>query len=130
MMSTHGRKNSPPRILATSARRHRHAVVGHVASRNLFAALGVDDGNRGVQDGARADHRAAADARALDDHAAAADEGVVFDHDGHRVRRLEHAADADAARRGGRSRRSGRSCPPSPRCRPCVLAPTHAPTLT
>ena len=44
------------------------------------------------------EHRAGADAHALGDDAARAEEGAVLDDHRRRVRRLEHAADADAAR--------------------------------
>ena len=45
-----------------------------------------------------AEHRLLADAHALDDDAARADERAVLDDHRPRAGRLEHAADADAAR--------------------------------
>ena len=74
------------------ARRHLAAVL------DRLGAGDVDDRDRGRQDDVRCDHGAGADPHALDDHRARADEGAVLDDHGRRLRRLEHAADADAAR--------------------------------
>ena len=61
------------------------------------APLTIDHRRVPRQDDAGAEHRARADAHALDDDAARADERAVLDHDGRGLQRLEHAADADAA---------------------------------
>ena len=57
----------------------------------------VDDRNRGGEDDLGRDHRALSDDDALDDRRARADERAVLDDHRPRLRRLEHAADADAA---------------------------------
>ena len=91
--STHGTKNSPPgysrRRLARMATHHG----GTTPRRDLLARLGVDDGDRRVEETARPQHRSLADACPTSHHAAAADEGVVFYHDGHRIGWFEHTAD-------------------------------------
>ena len=53
-------------------------------------------GRRG-EDGPRPEGGAAAHPGPAHDHAPGPDERLVLNHDRHRVRRLEHAADADAA---------------------------------
>jgi hypothetical protein len=55
-------------------------------------------GTRRRQRDVRPEHGAGADAHALGEDRARADESTVFDDHGTRARRLEHAADADAAR--------------------------------
>src|SRR6201989_761634 len=62
----------------------------------FLPGLGVDHVHAGAQDRARAQHRALTDPGPFHDHAPGADEGVVTHHHRHRVRRLEHAADADS----------------------------------
>src|SRR5580693_1061913 len=71
---------------------------GRLAAGQFGAGLGVDDvGGRG-EDGARAEHGAPPYPGPADHHAARADHDLVLDYHRHRVRRFEHAADADAAR--------------------------------
>src|SRR5215213_1558565 len=63
---------------------------------DLLGARNVDDPGRSRKRHVRAEDSLLLDAYPLDDDAARADEGAVFDHDGHRPRRLEHAAYAHA----------------------------------
>ena len=79
---------------------------------------GVDHRRRRREDHARAELGAPPHARAVDDHAARPDEAVVLDDDGHGLRRLEHAADADAAREVHALADLCARRRPSPTCRP------------
>src|SRR5487761_1189153 len=72
--------------------------LGRFAARQFLAGLHVDDERALGQDGAGAELGAAPDPGALDHHAARPDARVVFVHYRDRIRRLEHAADAHAAR--------------------------------
>ncbi len=63
-----------------------------------FAGRPVDDFGRGAEKTPIEMHRALADDDALDHLGARADEAVVLDDRRVRLQRLEHAADADAAR--------------------------------
>ena len=74
------------------ARRHGAAVL------DRLRAGDVDDRHARRQRDVRREDCAGADAHALGDDAAGAEEGAVLDDHGRRVRRLEHAADADTAR--------------------------------
>ena len=99
MTSTHGRPNSPPGNVAGPGGRHRDAPRRDDAPADLLAGLGVDHrdrAGRGCTPAPSTD--AVAHPGPLGDDAAAADEAVVADHDRRGVGRLEHAADADAAR--------------------------------
>jgi hypothetical protein len=118
MMSTHGKKNSPPGYsndVDWPTPRRSSPARGRVT---LPRRLGVDDRYRRTEDRARAEDRALAHSRAFEDHAAAADEGVVLNNNRHRVRRFQHAANAHAAGEVDVGARSGRNYRPSPRCRP------------
>ena len=55
-------------------------------------------GIEGLRTGPGAHHRSASDARAFDDHAATPDKRVIFNHDRHRVGRLQDPANAHASR--------------------------------
>src|SRR6185436_17858723 len=83
--------------LPRAGRSHRDAVRGHRAAADFRARLRVDDRDRAGEDAARAEHASPTHPRALGDDAPAADEAVVLDDDGRGLRRLEHAADSDAA---------------------------------
>ena len=80
-----------------------------------LAGGAVDDLGRRADEDAHRQHRAVLDDDALDDLAARADEAIVLDDDRLGLQRLEHAADADAARevavladlRAGADRRPG-----------------------
>ena len=78
----------------------------------------VEDRRRRREHDAGADDRLLADVHALDDDRARADERAVLDDDRARARRLEHAADADAAGEVARPCRSARRSRPWPTCRP------------
>src|SRR5262249_52999335 len=82
--------------LALAAGANGNGVGRDEPAADLCAGPRVDDRDTGVQDGAFTEHRTFADARSLRHHAAAADERVVLDDDWRGLRRLEHAADADA----------------------------------
>src|SRR5207247_4946728 len=58
----------------------------------------VDHGARGREHARRRDHGSGTDPHALDEDGTRADERTVLDDHRRRLRRLEHAADADAAR--------------------------------
>ena len=75
-------------------------------------------------------HGLALDAHALDDDDARADEAPSSTITGARAGRLEHAADADAARRGGTSRPICAHEPTVAQVSTIVPAPTRAPMLT
>ena len=94
---THGTKNSPPgysrRRLARMATHHDGTTPREISSPVSASITGME-GSRKL----RRQHGALADPRPAGHHAAAADEGVVLDDDGHGIGRLEHAADAHAAR--------------------------------
>src|SRR6266851_1781082 len=77
--------------------RHHHRIGGNAAAED-FAGGAVDDARRRAYEDAHREHRTGLDDDALDDLAARADEAVVLDDDRLGLERLEHAADADAAR--------------------------------
>src|SRR5260221_3397876 len=77
--------------------RHDHRVGGDAAAED-FAGGAVDDARRRADEDAHREHRPGLDDDALDDLAARADEAIVLDDHRVRLERLEHAADADAAR--------------------------------
>src|SRR5205085_1281326 len=74
------------------ARRNRASVLDRLRARD------VDDRDRGAERHVRADHGLLADDDTLHDRGPGADEGAVFDDHRPRARRLQDAADADAAR--------------------------------
>src|SRR5580692_6537719 len=92
-----GDEELAPRVLAPAAGPDGDAPWRHHAAGDLLPGLGIDDGDGGVEEAPRAQHRAPADARPTGHHAAAADEGVVLDDHGHGVRGFEHAPDTHAA---------------------------------
>ncbi len=83
--------------LARQRARHHHRIGRHLADMDL-AGGAVDDLGRGGDEDAHREHRALADDHALDDFRAGADEAVVLDDGRVGLQRLQHAADADAAR--------------------------------
>ena len=83
--------------LAGQAARHHHRIGRHPADMDL-AGGAVDDLGRGADEDAHREHRAFADDDALDHFGAGADEAIVLDDRRAGLQRLEHAADADAAR--------------------------------
>src|ERR1700722_14615799 len=88
----------PARVLAPPAGPDRDAPRRHHAAGDLLAGLGIDDGDGGIEEAPRAQYRPLPDARPAGHHAATADEGIAPPAPGPRVGRLEHAADAHAAR--------------------------------
>src|SRR6266403_844560 len=99
---------------ARQSSRHHYRVGGNAAAEDLAGGT-VDDAGRGADEDAHRQHRAGLDDDALDHLAARADEAIVLDDHRVRLQRLEHAADADAARevavladlRAGADRRPG-----------------------
>ena len=99
MISAHGVPNSPagncfgivPGITTARAGTRPRVITG-------FAAGHVDDRRRRGEHDAGAEHRPLLDQHALDHDRARADEAVVLDDHRPALRRLEHAADPDAAR--------------------------------
>src|SRR5436190_2613498 len=83
--------------LARQRARHHHGIGWHMADVDL-AGVAVDDLGGGADEGAHGEHRALADDDTLDHLGAGTDEAVVLDDGGVGLQRLEHAADADAAR--------------------------------
>src|SRR5215217_3870371 len=76
---------------------HNHRACRDAAPvDDLLGASDVDDLGRARENHVRPEDSLFFDAHAFHDDAARADEGAVFDHDGHRPRRLEHASYADA----------------------------------
>src|ERR1051326_8120996 len=76
---------------------HYHRIGRHPPGDD-FAGLAVDDLCRRTDEGAHRQYRALLDDDALDDLAARADKAIILDDDRFGLQRLQHAADADAAR--------------------------------
>src|SRR5688500_2660563 len=83
--------------LAGEAAGDDHGIARHPADEDL-ARRAVDDLGRGADEHAHRQHRALLDDAALGDLRAGADEAIVLDDHGPGLERLEHAADAGAAR--------------------------------
>ena len=90
----------------------------HHTPPDLLAAPGLDHRDRPGEDAPGAEHDAVAHPGAVGDDAPAADQALVAHHDRRRTGRLEHAADADAAREVDVPADLGAASPPWPRCRP------------
>ena len=108
----------------TTARRHAAPVLdelGPVTSRMAVDAVSTTPAPITAS---------LADAHALDDDAARADEHAVLDDDRARPGRLEHAADADAAREVARRAPICAHEPTVAQVSTIVPAPTRAPMLT
>src|SRR5262249_53094956 len=77
---------------------HHHGIGGDAAPGDL-AGPAIDDARGGPDEDAHGERRAGLADAALDHLAPRTDEAVVLDDDGVRLHRLQHAADADAARK-------------------------------
>src|SRR5690606_33995275 len=84
-------------VLRRQCAGHDDGAFGHAALQDL-ARLAVIDSRALADVDAHRDYAAAPDDHAFDDLGASADEAVVLDDRRRCLERLEHAADADAAR--------------------------------
>src|SRR5690606_26558283 len=97
LLHDHGAVEPVLAVLRRQRAGHDDRALGHAAVQDL-AGLAVVDPRALADEDAHRDHAAAADDHALDDLGARADEAVVLDDRRGRLKRLEHAADAGAAR--------------------------------
>ena len=99
MTRAHGTWKTPGGKRPGPGPRHDdHARRDHAAADDRFRAADIDDRRRSGEHDAGAEDRAAPHPNALDHDAARSEEDVVLDDDRIALRRLEHAADPDAAR--------------------------------